>query len=177
MLEIMLGELSLPKSVGLLSTWWMILYTKNLQPNLRMSNSGRKIGSASLRHEIVAIENEALFSELLERRVQITSSKHQNINSYLGSWQGCGRREVWENAPKCDKYWTSGDKLFLQRCFKVKRAFPHLKEDWVKEEVPGLGAAGRVCDQALSDEIFLLLVLQGLDALLDGFCCHLAKIL
>ena len=52
---------------------------------------------------------------------------------------------------------------------------PHLKEDWVKEEVPGLRAAGRVCDQALSDEIFLLLVLQGLDALLDGFCCHLIQ--
>ena len=49
----------------------------------------------------------------------------------------------------------------------MKLASPHLKEDWVKEEVPGLGAAGRVCDQALSDEIFLLLVLQGLDALFD----------
>ena len=55
----------------------MILYTKNLQPNLRMSNSGRKIGSASLRHEIVVIEIEALFSELLERRVQITSNNQQ----------------------------------------------------------------------------------------------------
>ena len=30
-----------------------------------------------------------------------------DINSYLGSWQECGRREVWENAPKCDKCWKS----------------------------------------------------------------------
>ena len=71
----------------------------------------------------------------------------------------------------------STENLKRQAVFAEKYASSHLKENWVKEEVPGLGAAGRVCDQALSDEIFLLLVLQGLDALLDGFCCHLAKIL
>ena len=159
----------------------MILYTKNLQPNLRMSNSGRKIGSASLRHEIVVIENEALFSELLDRRVQITSSNHrQPTNRKLTSthtWvldKGVGGEKferMYLNAISTEN---------LKRCFcrdvsKWNAISPHLEEDWVKEEVPGLRAAGRVCDQALSDEIFLLLVLQGLDALLDGFCCHLIQ--
>ena len=82
-----------------------------------------------------------------------------------------------EKFERMDLNVISIENLKRQAVSVEKQASSHLKENWVKEEVPGLGAAGRVCDQALSDEIFLLLVLQGLDALLDGFCCHLAKIL
>ena len=43
----------------------------------------------------------------------------------------------------------------------------------MEEEIPGLGPACRICDQALPDEILLLLVLQRVNALLDCFSCHL----
>ena len=49
----------------------------------------------------------------------------------------------------------------------------HLKQYRVEEEIPGLRSAGRIGDEALSDEILLLLVLQGVDALLYSFSCHL----
>ena len=44
--------------------------------------------------------------------------------------------------------------------------------DLVEEEVSGLGPQLRVLDQTLPDEVLLALVLQGLDAFLDGLLGH-----